>query len=204
MLLKILRLRSRRAARWVSVSVCLLFLLLLVGGFAPAILSSRFCWPQVLAYLTADFDGRVASRGVSLGWFSPVVVQEISVEDRHGQKLVQVETVRTELSLLSLLLNSQELGVIHLDKPALTVVLRNDGSNLEDALASLLAKPSSSGMVSGSIEVTDGSVNVVDIEQTHIAQAHIDWRDHPAALRRRSSGCCHTGPLPDHDRVPVG
>ena len=178
-------------------------MLLLVGGFAPAILSSRFCWPQVLAYLTADFDGRVASRGVSLGWFSPVVVQEISVEDRHGQKLAQVETVRTESSLLTLLLNSQELGVIHLDKPALTVVLRNDGSNLEDALASLLAKPSSSGTVSGSIEVTDGSVNVVDSSRRTSRGSHRLARPSSCPLPP-SSGCCHTGPLPDHDRVPVG
>ena len=170
MLLKVLRLRSRRAARWVSVSVCLLFLLVLVGGLAPGILGSRFCWPTVLAYLTADFDGRVTSRDVSLGWFSPIVVQEVSVEDLRGQKLVQVEAVRTESSLLSLLFSSRDLGVIRIDKPDLTLVLRDDGSNLEDVLASLLAKPSSSGAVSGSIEIIDGSINLVDAQQTHVAR----------------------------------
>ena len=156
----------RAGSAWASVSCfsCCLSAVLL-RQFSAAVFAGR----QVLAYLTADFDGQVASRGVSLGWFSPVVVQEVSIEDRQGQKLAQVEAVRTELSLLSLLLNSEELGVIHIDKPALTVVLRDDGSNLEDALASLLAKPSSA-TVTGSIEITDGSVDVVDVAQTHVAQ----------------------------------
>ena len=131
-------------------------------------------------------------------------LQEVSVEDRHGQKLAQVETVRTESTLLSLLLNSQELGVIHIDKPALTVVLRDDGSNLEDALASLLAKPSSSGMVSGSIEVTDGSVNVVDMQADAHRAAHIDWRDHQLPSAAEAQGAVTLDRCQHHDRVPVG
>ncbi len=124
----------------------------------------------MLAHLTADYDGRVTSRGVSLGWFSPVEIQGLCVEDPRGGPLLQAELVRTESSLLSLLWDARNLGVVHIDKPDLAVVLRDDGSNLEDALASLLANSSASGALRGSIEVTDGSIRIVDPQRAHVAQ----------------------------------
>ena len=136
----------------------------------PSILGSRLAWPRVLAYLTSDFDGQVSSSSASLGWFSPVVVQGIRIEDRQGQALAQIEELRTESTLLSLLFDSRELGVVVLDKPALTVVWRDDGSNLEDVLSAWLAKTSSSGAIRGSIELRGGSVDVVDVSQSRIAR----------------------------------
>ena len=170
MLLRIFRLRSRRAVAWVVASVSLPVLLLCLAWATPAILGSRLAWPRVLAYLTSDFDGQVSSRSASLGWFSPVVIQGIHVEDRQGKNLAQIEEVCTEFSLLSLLFDPQRLGVIVLDQPALTVVCRDDGSNVEDVLAAWLAKSSSSDVRCDSIEIRNGSVDVVDISQSRIAR----------------------------------
>jgi hypothetical protein len=152
------------------VCVCWLASLLLLGWALPSILGSRLAWPRVLAYLASDVDGQVSSNGASLGWFSPVVVRGIRWEDRRGQALAQIEELRTESTLLSLLFDSRELGVVVLDKPALTVVWRDDGSNLEDALSAWLAKTSSSGAVHGSFELRGGSVDVVDVSQSRIAR----------------------------------
>jgi len=168
MLFKIVGLKNRRAARRMGASICLLFVLLVVGGSLPALLGSRLCWPTVLAYLTSGFEGRVTARRASLGWFSPVVVENVVV-DHQGQPLAQVASLRTESSLLSLLLNPRALGTIHIDRPALTVVLRDDGSNLEDALTSVLTS-SSSTTVTGSLQITDGSIDVVDAARASLAQ----------------------------------
>ena len=72
------------------------------------------------------------------------MIYGVRIEDRQGQALAQIEELCTESTLLSLLFDSQELGVVVLDKPAGTVVLRDDGSNLEDVLSSWLAQSSSS------------------------------------------------------------
>ena len=98
------------------------------------------------------------------------MIQGVRIEDSQGHALAQIEQVCTESTLLSLLLDSQELGTVVLDKPALTVVLRDDGSNLEDALSSWLARPSSSDAVHGSIEVRGGSVHVLDVSQSPVAR----------------------------------
>ena len=60
----------------------------------------------------------------------------------------------------------KRLGVFRVEQPKLSLVLRNDGSNLEDALASLMkTKPESkksSGGVEVGVEIVDGLVDVTD------------------------------------------
>jgi len=170
MVVKAFRLRGRRTARWLAVSVCLVFLLVVSAGLAPAILSSRLCWPTVLSWLTSDLDGRVSTDSVSLGWFSPVVVGDVRVEDAQGQQVLQVAAVRTESSLLSLLFDSGRWGTIHVDEPRVTLVLRDDGSNVEDVLKSFLQDASPAGRAQGSIEISDGSIDVLDVAHTRIGQ----------------------------------
>ena len=126
-------------------------------------------------------------------------------EDRQGQEWAQVEAVRTESSLLSLLWNSQELGVVHIDKPALDggPARRRKQSGGCTRLAA--GEASSSGAVRGSIEITDGSVDVVDERQTHDRAARIDRRDGATARRlTRLRVLSHLDWLPAHGRVPIG
>ncbi|MHB8863906.1 MAG: hypothetical protein ACYC6N_15995 [Pirellulaceae bacterium] len=170
MLLKIFRLRSPQAVRWAVAIACFLASLFLLGWLTPAILGSRLVWPRVLASLTSDLDAQVSSSGVSLGWFSPVVIRGVHIADRQGQQLAQIGQVSTESTLLSLLFHPQEPGVVVVDKPALTIVWRDDGSNLEDVLSAWLAKSSSGEVTRGSIEVHGGSVDVVDVSRSHLVQ----------------------------------
>ena len=82
--------------------------------------------------------------------------------------------------------------MVHIDKPDLTVVLRDDGSNLEDALASLLANLRRRARYAGSIEITDGSVDVVDERADAHRTARIDGRDVQLPAADECSGSCHT------------
>ena len=159
MILKFFRPRGRRIRRriiWGSVAAALCLLVWL----APAVVGSRFVWPKVVGYVTADFPGHVATGGASLGWLSPVEVRAVAIDDANGQQLAKIGTLRTQASLLALLWHSSDLGVVHIERPQISLQVRRNGSNVEDALASILARQSSSNSVKGTIEIIDGSVRI--------------------------------------------
>ncbi len=143
---------------------------LLLLWFAPAILSSRLCWPRVVAYLTSDLDARISTDGAALGWLSPVILRNVSVEESEGKQVASIETLRTEKSLLSLLWSGGDFGAIHIEHPQLTLRLHEHGSNVEDILTPLLSQTGSSGGSCGTIELSAGKLVVFDEQNKAIAR----------------------------------
>ncbi len=144
---------------------------LLIGGlllaalawFAPWIAAASGMWKSLLAAAAPELAGKVDARSLSLSWLSPIVAREISVRDQHGQPLAALESVRTQRSLLELVLYRDDVGQVLLTKPHLTVVLRSDGSNLEDFLALLATKSSTNTSPLGfSLQIAEGSIDVED------------------------------------------
>jgi translocation and assembly module TamB len=80
----------------------------------------------------------------SLGWFSGLSVQGVELKDAAGKLLLSAESVRIDRSPIELLLNRHDLGTIEVVRPNFHVTVRPDGSNLEDAVESLLADLASS------------------------------------------------------------
>lgn len=111
-----------------------------------------------------ELKGQATVGGASLGWFSPVVVRDVVWRDAEGKPLAEVSAVRLERTLWQMLANSADIGIVHLEKPRVTIVMRDDGSNLEDALAPLLAKQSPAAKAV-SVVVEEGSIELVDSAQ---------------------------------------
>jgi translocation and assembly module TamB len=151
--------RSRLLRRVLIVGL----LLAVLGWFAPWIAAATGLWKSLLAAAAPELDGKVDAKSLSLSWLSPIVARHVRVRDQNGQPLVEVESVRTQRSLLELVLYRDDLGHVLLTKPHLMLVLRHDGSNLEDFLAQLAKNSTASSSPLGfSLQIAEGSVDVDD------------------------------------------
>lgn len=162
--------RRRRFARWALFgSLGFLFLVALLW-VTPAMVASHWLWPRVLANLTADLDATVTTQKVSLGWFSPVVIQGVEVRDQGGQPALEIESVRTEATLLSLLWNAHDPRTVIVEQPTMTLVARDQGSNWEDILTRWLAQPAQAEAADLAVRVEDGVLDILDAQQTRVAR----------------------------------
>ncbi len=151
--------RRRRAKRILAVAggAILLFWLL------PAIVAHSFLLNWIVGTATADLEGEVRVGSASLGWFSPVVLQDVSWRDAEQQPLATIGTLSGDRALAGMLWDASRLGTFRIEGAQLNLALRPDGSNLEDALAALL-EPSDepSTPIDLSVEVKDGTASIVD------------------------------------------
>ena len=149
--------------RTVLVVMLILFAAFAVAiWFAPAIVARTSLVQSTLASYTGDFAAEITVGRVSLGWLSPVVVRDVVAHDLQGQPLLTIAQVQTGKSLWALLRDSRELGGIYLDQPRMQVILRPDGTNIEDALRPWLEKPSEPSDLGCSVEIRDAVVEVID------------------------------------------
>ena len=144
---------------WLGAAVLLLALLWLL----PAIVANSPLRDWVLSSAVADLKGSVRARSASLGWFSLPRLSGLEIRDEQGQTVLEIPQIETDRSLLSLLWDYSRLGRIRLQRPALNVVVREDGSNVEDVLASYLA-PRDQPMkpVDVGLEIVDGKLSIHD------------------------------------------
>lgn len=94
--------RWRRRRRILLVS-----LLILVGlvWAAPRIVAATGLRDHVLAYLFSRVDGSIATRDASLAWLAPVELTDVTVTDRTGTTLLTIGKLRSERTLLQLILD---------------------------------------------------------------------------------------------------
>jgi hypothetical protein len=114
----------------------------------------------VLNVAAADLNGKVSAGGISLGWFSPIRMSQVAVHDRQGQLILDVPQASSSRTLASLLLNPSNLGRFRVERPNLVLVLRPDGSNLEDLIAKL--ETTGGGAIDVGLDIADGTVSVLD------------------------------------------
>jgi hypothetical protein len=137
--------------------------LLVLLWLAPMIVGHTGLLNWVVGMASADLNGEVSVRSASLGWFSAPRLSNVEVRDKDGERVLEVPEVAGDRSLLSLLFNSSDLGQFRLVKPTFHVVLREDGSNLEDVLAKYLEpKTEPPTRVDAALEILDGTVFVLD------------------------------------------
>ncbi len=154
-------------------------LLMLCGGviayLAPAIIAHTSLRNWMLQ-TALDPQGTVTAGSASLGWFSPVLAENIDVRDRDGHEVVSIGSFRTEKTLLSLLLDVDQMGRIHVGTPSVNVVAYEHDTNLERVFASLLGSDEESS-VTAQVNVTEGTLlykDTIDKRQYQINQLTAD------------------------------
>ena len=152
--------RRRSPARWL---VGTLVVLVVLVWLAPTIVGNSPILSWIVTSIAADLKGTVTARSASLGWFSVPRLRGIEIRDDQGESVLEIDEIRSDRSLLTLLWDYSDLGQIRLERPTLHVVLRKDGSNLEDVLASYLASTEElPDTVSLGVQIVDGKVSVRD------------------------------------------
>jgi len=153
---------KRRRSTWKRLLAAFAVFVVLVW-LLPSIVANSPLLNPILGSVAADLKGKVTARSASLGWLSSLKLSGIEICDEQGQTLLDVPEIRGDRSLLAILWDSSNLGRIRLEKPTLSVVLREDGSNVEDVLASYLAESDEPLDAMGlDVEIVDGSVSISD------------------------------------------
>ncbi len=157
---------ARKGRRRWRLGVALATLALLVW-LLPAILAHT----PLMGWAVNNFaglNGTAEIQSASLGWFSPVAATGIAVKDKQGKTVLSLASLSGDRTLAAILCDYTNLGRFHLSGLKLSVVLRDDGSNVEDLLANYLAPKqapqpakASAGFALG-VDVADGSVSVAD------------------------------------------
>lgn len=153
----------KRRRRRIKFALALVTLALAVW-IAPTIVAHTSLRDRLVNVATSKIDGKVGVGSASFGWLSPVRLYNVRVDDREGSPVLDIDAISTERTLLGLVLHSRDPGLVRIDGPHLTLVLRPDGSNLEDLLVPLMDESSDSSgeRIPLSLAVTDGSVEVRD------------------------------------------
>jgi hypothetical protein len=154
--------RPRRSKLFRRLAIGLLLMAALTW-FAPWFLAASGLWKSLVPLAAPALAGKIDAQSLSLWWLSPVVARDAALRDADGQVLAEVESVRTERSLLELVLYPSDLGKFVLQGPQVKLSLREGGSNLEDLLALLSKEQKASRTLLGfSLEFADGAVDVAD------------------------------------------
>lgn len=129
----------RRRGRLRGGLLGLILLVLLVGLLAalPGWLARSGRWKTLLAWSLPELAGLIDAQSLQFGWWTPLHCSGLVLRDPAGEPLAEVAELRTEKSLLGLLWSYPHLGGITADRAQVHLVLRHEGSNLEDFLARL-------------------------------------------------------------------
>lgn len=152
---------GRRLYLWGLLPVAVLVGLWLL----PMLVAQTRLLSWALDRATADLPCKVRVQQVSLGWFSPIRLNRFELVDLQGQPIAAAQSAESSRWLLGLVCNASNLGRFQLTEPDLTLVLRPDGSNLEDILAKLSKREGTGGSGHGSdfgLDIQNGRITVID------------------------------------------
>lgn len=151
--------RGRKKRRWPIVALVLTLGAVLLW-LAPVIVAHTALKQKIVSAALSDFEGSVTIGAASLGWLSPLSAHDIAAYDAGGQPLAKVKSLRSERSLLALLSNKNRPGAFHVEQPAVRLVLRENGSNWEDALAPYMDGESQGSLEELRLQIVGGIVEV--------------------------------------------
>jgi hypothetical protein len=164
-------LRSPQSRRWPWMLrpwflLSLLILLALGVVMAPAVVCRTPLRDTVLRLATGNVRGSVEVGELSIGWFSSLNATDVKLLDQEGNLIAHLPSIVGDKGLAGMLTSGRRLGTIKLDQPKLQLVVRGDGSNLEDALAYFLEpsdEPTGGANVDLTVEISAGSVSIHDL-----------------------------------------
>ncbi len=130
--------------------------------FAPAIVANSPLKNRLLASATADFQGTISVGPISAGWLSTLTAKNIVASNAQGETLAEAASIQIDKNLIALLRDHSDLGTIRIVQPVVSLVLRADGSNIEDAIAPWLVPSEEPSNIGCKVEIEDGVVQVAD------------------------------------------
>lgn len=170
--------------RFIFRSFLLLILVVGVGGwFLPQILAQTSLKDTLLDNFFAGAPGSVRMDNADLGWNKPISIRGFKIYDENQKVILSAEEVKTEKTLWELVQNSKQIGMVTINKPDGHLVVREDGTNIGDALTSKTQKANSkpfgwNDLPSVQLNINDGKLLVDDQisnEQYQVADLKVQF-----------------------------
>jgi translocation and assembly module TamB len=140
-----------------------IILLATLVWFAPAIVANTILRQWFLNRALRDLHGSLTCDSARLGWFSPVGANDLELRDADGKTILRATTCVGDKTLLSLLFSPTSPGHFRIEGGQADLVLRDDGSNLEDVLAGYLQpRETPTARLAVSVELFEARVNLHD------------------------------------------
>ncbi len=155
-------LKPKRGGGWLKGLGLLLVLGLGLLWFAPTVVAITELRQQLVPLAMPGFSPKFQIGGAEFSWLSPIELRDVTVRLKDGSTLVTIPKIRSEKSLYQMALSANAPGPIQIIEPKLTVLLRPDGSNVEDVINELSAMPGSGGAFRYQIQVSDAQVELID------------------------------------------
>ncbi len=132
-------------------------------AIAPYIIAHTPLREAVLQTALKKMNGTVHCNGMSLSWWSPVSLSELTLKDANDQNVLQVGKLETSLALWQFLFNPSDLGTIRIERPVLNLEANNQTTNLEQMFAPLMeptTEPSAPRDIR--VEIVEGQLSIRD------------------------------------------
>ena len=129
---------------------------------APMIVAYTPLRQQVLASLMPGLNGSITAESASLGWFSPVVFNQVRVHDAQGELLLEIPRLAGQRMLLGIAADTANLGHFQADDAQVKLIFRHDVTNAEEVLLPWWNAPSTSEGIDLSVELTGANISIHD------------------------------------------
>lgn len=160
--------RRRRRWHW-GLLACILLLALMPTLVCKSPLRNV---ALAAALRAASIRGQAATASMSVGWFTPITLNDLELRDPDGQVLTALSELSIDKSLFGLLFHRNEPGRIRLVRPVFFVRLKDDGSNVEELFANPIEHAQRATPIEHAerhpgmplqIELVDGTVTLEDV-----------------------------------------
>ena len=128
------------------------------------------------------FQNRIEVASASLGWFSPAVLRGVKFFDNDGEPFLEMAETRDERTLLQQLLHPSAGPRLSTRDTLVSVKLRPEGSNLEEALRPVREFVGKRPPQPQTMHSTNATLRIVDVASGDT----IEWRDADLQITRPS------------------
>ncbi len=133
---------QRRRRRWVWGVLIVVAVIILLVLALPSLLCTGPGVRLIESQINSRIRGKASIGGLSLGWFTPAQVRDLTLRDPNGAVVLDGVNVTTHLSLWRVLTNHEQLGTITIAVRRVRLAASKTGQlNLAMAIASRAAPP---------------------------------------------------------------
>lgn len=132
--------RRSLGGKWKKILIGTVASLLVLVLCAPLLLQSKTLVLGFLARSKAIEPLKLDVGSISFGWFRPLRLSGVEIQDGAGKTLARVGRVDTELSLWRLLTRRSDLGTVSVEQLEATAEVSHGSTNIEQIVQELAAK----------------------------------------------------------------
>ena len=138
--------------------------IILPGTFiisGPWIISKTSLRQKIVPWAVPELKGECSIGTASFGWFSPIQLDDVSLEDSESKPLLTGATVHFDRTLFELLVEGVGGATLTISDAQIHLVADESSTNWERALETLLAQPASKVPVPAiTVKLEKGIVNL--------------------------------------------